>query len=120
MPSRSSHSVRHDAVPKGVVVAAARQWAEDLRRERPEVVRVGYFGSYAQDRYVPGSDLDVLIELSHSDKGRWVDRVVDYRPSGLPVPVDIFPYTTPELAEMHRNRFEFLQTILNQIVWLTS
>lgn len=118
MPSRSSSSVRHDAAPKEQVVDAARTWAGQLMRERPEVVRVGYFGSYARGDYVPGSDLDVLIELSASDQDRWVDRVADYRPAGQAVPVDVFPYTTAELDEMRRSRHEFLQTILDEIAWL--
>ena len=99
-------------------MAAARQWLQQLRRDRPEVIRVGYFGSYAQDQHVPGSDLDVLIELASSGSERWQDRVADYRPSRFPVPLDVFPYTSHELAEMQRDRRDFLQTILDEIVWL--
>lgn len=118
MPSRSLRSVRHDAAPRQRVVEAARQWAQGLVRDRPEVVRVGYFGSYARDDYVPGSDLDVLIELSGSDQNDWRDRVAEYRPSGLRVPVDVFAYTTAELDDMRRTRPDFLKTIMAEIVWL--
>jgi predicted nucleotidyltransferase len=118
MPVGSSNSVRHDAAPKGQVVTAAREWVARLREGHPEVLRVGYFGSYARDDYVPGSDLDVLIELSASDKDKWVDRVADYRPSGFPVAVDVFPYTSAELDRMRRDRAAFLDAILGEIVWL--
>src|ERR1051325_6166336 len=46
MPKTSLHSVRHDAVPKDRVLAEAQTWAESLRRDHAEVVRVGCFGSY--------------------------------------------------------------------------
>jgi len=100
------------------VIEAARAWAERLRRDHPEVLRVGYFGSYARDDYVPGSDMDVLLELAGSGKARWQDRAEDYHPDGFPVPVDIFAYTQKEIETMRRDGTAFLQTILNEIVWL--
>ncbi len=118
MLERSSHSVRHDAVPSDKVVAAARGWARDLKRSHPEVVRVGYFGSYARGDYVPGSDLDVLIELSSSEIPRWPDRRDKYQPAGIPVGVEVFAYLSTELDILRGAGDGFVQAIEAEIVWL--
>ncbi len=99
-------------------MAAAKRWAAELTRDRPEIVRIGAFGSYVRGDYVPGSDLDAIIELATSDKDRWIDRVADYRPNHLPVPVDVFPYTTSELEDLRARRVAFLKTIFDEVVWL--
>ena len=119
MPRTSSRSVRHDAVPKDRVLAAARPWAERLRRDHPEVVRVGYFGSYARGDYVPGSDFDVLIELAASDIPQWPDRGPGYQPDQFPVGIEVFAYTSDELARMRASGAAFVRTIDAEIHWLT-
>jgi hypothetical protein len=98
-------------VPEAQVLAAARQWVVALRRARPEIVRVAYFGSYARGDYVPGSDFDVLIEVSTSDCGDWRHRGDSYAPAGLPVGLNLFVYTTDELARLRVAGDGFLRTI---------
>jgi predicted nucleotidyltransferase len=104
-------------VPEAVVVAAARAWAQRLRAAHPEVVRVGYFGSYARGDYVPGSDLDVLVEVSKLAEGApstarsAVERGLAYQPDSFPVGLDVFVYTTTELAELRTAGTEFIRTI---------
>jgi uncharacterized protein len=76
------------------VVGALRAWASALARSRPEVLRIGYCGSYARGDWGVGSDLDVVIILSHpldvaEYTGAWDDTV-------LPVPVDWLVYTADE------------------------
>lgn len=117
MPRNSLHSVRHDAVPEERVVAEARAWADRLRAGHSEVVRVGYFGSYARGDYVPGSDLDVLIEVSGLPEGGADERrprahrAARYRPDSFPVGMDVFVYTTAELAELRARGAGFIRTI---------
>jgi len=74
-------------------IAAARR----LVAERADVQRVGIFGSIATGRAVPGSDLDVLLVLSHSDQ-----RPID-RPAGflayfdeVGLPTELFCFTEEE------------------------
>ena len=102
---------------------AGRAWAQQLHRDQPEVVRVGYFGSYARGDYVPGSDFDVLIELSNgfsaADARRRADRSARYRPDKFPVAMEVHTYTTQELAGMRAAGTSFLQTIDAEIRWLT-
>jgi hypothetical protein len=51
------------------------------------------------ETYAPGSDLDMFIVLTDSDKPVR-DRIPDFMPNRFPVPVDIFPYTKTEIAEL--------------------
>lgn len=45
---------------------ALRRWAREMARQRPELRRVGYFGSYARGDWGPGSDLDVVVVIASS------------------------------------------------------
>lgn len=71
-------------------------WARRLLAERAEVEEVVVFGSFEQDTYAPGSDLDVLIVLAHAAEPAR-DRVPALLPGAFPVPVDVFPFTREEL-----------------------
>lgn len=55
------------------------------------------FGSFADGRWAPGSDLDVFLTLSSSDKPV-ADRVVELLPGSFPVGIDLFPFTREEIA----------------------
>ena len=111
MPRKSSHSVRHDAVPLDRVLAAAATWVKQLKQDRPEVVRVGYYGSYARGDYVPGSDFDVLVEVRSSDIARLRDRNAAYLPESFPVGVELFVYTTQELERLRTEGSAFITAI---------
>lgn len=118
MHSSSSTSVRRDAVPSHEVLAALRVWAEELTRRLPEVVRVGYFGSYARGDYVPGSDLDVVIELSASDDPHWSQRIARFLPARFPVAPDVFPYTQAELERLEQEGNPFWREVQRTLKWL--
>jgi uncharacterized protein len=77
------------------VEAALRRWAEEAVRTRPELVRVGYFGSYARGDWGVGSDLDVVLVVAGADLpfGR---RAAAWDLTRLPVPVDALVYTEDE------------------------
>ena len=77
---------------------AADAWAEALLARRPDVEEIVVFGSFADGRWSPGSDLDVFIVLSRSDQ-RVMDRIADLLPGAFPVGMDVFPYTRQEIAE---------------------
>ncbi len=73
-------------------------WAARLLAERPEVEEVVVFGSFAEGRWAPGSDLDVFLVLGRADKPIR-DRVPDYLPGPFPVGIDLFPFTRAEIEE---------------------
>ena len=63
----------------------------------PEILEVWVFGSFAQCKAVPGSDIDLLLVIDKSDK-RLIDRIEKYQDmfSDMGISVDIFPYTIQE------------------------
>lgn len=70
----------------------------DSLRTDPNVVKIVLFGSFAEDRAVPGSDVDILLVLQ-SDSRRFIDRIQDYLDifADLGIAADVFPYTVDEL-----------------------
>jgi predicted nucleotidyltransferase len=95
------------------VVPAVKKAAQEVKK-LPGVVRVGYFGSFVRNDQVPGSDIDILIELKQDDR-RWIDRMDDFRDyfKEVPCPVEIFAFTTRELADKDN---KFYQEILRELV----
>lgn len=75
------------------------EYARALLAKHPEVEEVIVFGSFADDTYSPGSDLDVFIVLREaSDSPR--ERIPRFLPDkSLDVPVDVFPFTRAEMEE---------------------
>ncbi|MGH9366722.1 MAG: nucleotidyltransferase domain-containing protein [Thermoanaerobaculia bacterium] len=73
-------------------------YAEDLLSNRPEVEEVVVFGSFAEGNWAPGSDIDVFVRLSRSDRSVR-DRIPELLPESFPVGVDLFPYTDGEIEE---------------------
>ena len=51
-----------------VVDQAFRLWAQQMAQTRTDVVRIGYFGSYARGDWGVGSDLDVVIVVERSER----------------------------------------------------
>lgn len=83
---------------------AVREWAARLTDERPDVMAVGYFGSYARGDWGVGSDVDLVVILSSSSlpfERRAADldsttKAVPPTSSALPVPADVLVYTWGE------------------------
>jgi hypothetical protein len=83
------------------VLSALRAWAEALGRQRPEVNRVGYFGSYARGDWGVGSDLDVVIVVDHADVP-FASRGANWDAMDLPVPTDVLVYTGAEWEQLQQ------------------
>lgn len=58
MPVRSLNSSVLRWPDPDSVVKAVRRWAKKYGENKPEVERIGYFGSYARGDAGVGSDLD--------------------------------------------------------------
>lgn len=67
-------------------------------REKPEVQKVILFGSVAEDRALPSSDVDLLLSIDNSNE-RFIDRSSHYLPyfQTLPMDVECFVYTNKEV-----------------------
>jgi predicted nucleotidyltransferase len=84
---------------RDAVDLALRSWAHDLGSHRPDVVRVGYFGSYARGDWGVGSDVDVIIVVDESTEPPH-QRALTFDAKALPVPADLFVYTVHEWEAM--------------------
>ena len=119
MPVRSLNSSVLKWPDKGTVVHAARKWALLEGDRRPELVRLGYFGSYATGNWGVGSDLD-LVAVVTSDPEPFVNRALGWDLSGMPVPAEILVYTQSEWAKVVARGDRFAKVMTTEVVWLYS
>jgi predicted nucleotidyltransferase len=90
---------------------AVRSYVEWLDSTHPEVEKVIWFGSWVGGLPTPGSDVDLCLIVSESDK-RMRDRVCDYLPLGFPVGLDLFPYTREEFDSLQERSPGWYKTIV--------
>jgi len=74
-------------------------YAARLLDDNPAVEEIVVFGSFAEDTYAPGSDLDVFVILRDADEPVR-ERITRFLPQSFPVPMDVFPFTRAEMAEL--------------------
>ena len=98
-PNASSASLVFKSNNEAAVEQAVRDWAERIGAQRSEVRRIVWFGSRVNGIPTPGSDVDVCLVLTCSDKP-FRDRAADYLPLGFPVGLDLFPYTVEEFERL--------------------
>ncbi len=91
------NSVVVKSVDEALIRQCMDEYASRLFSAHAKVEEVIVFGSFAEGCYVPGSDLDVFVVLSMSDKPLH-DRIPELLPDGFPVPLDLFPFTREEIA----------------------
>ncbi len=94
---------------------AVRRWAKDIAQNRKNVLRLGYFGSYAREDWGVGSDLDLIVIVKHSDLP-FERRSVGWNVVALPVPVDLLIYTQAEWNGLRERRF--YSTVMREAIWV--
>ncbi len=97
------------------VARAAREWAQRLGAQRPEVVRIGYFGSYARGDWGVGSDLDLIVIVERAT-APFEERAAGWDTAELPVPAEVLVYTQPEWKRLAGERFR--RTVERETVWV--
>ena len=117
MPVRSLNSPvlrwpRRDEVKKALL-----QWLKKEMASHPQIVRMGYFGSFSKDNWGVGSDLD-LIAIIQDSSIPFERRPLAWNLDMLPVPTDILIYTTKEWQEMRKKGGRFVDMIEKETVWL--
>lgn len=117
MPARSLNSSVLRWPDQATVHASAVAWAEAQRRCRPDIVRIGYFGSYATGRWGVGSDLDMVVVIEKSDEP-FERRAAVWDVAVLPVHVDLMVYTRTEWERLMQKPGRFQQHIEKHAVWL--
>lgn len=96
-PKPSSHSVVIKSIDRARIEQAIEQYVARLRSEHPEIERMIWFGSWVNGLPSPGSDVDLCLIVSATDKPPR-ERVADFLPVGFPVGIDLFAYTCEEFA----------------------
>lgn len=117
MPVRSLNSRVMRWPRRDEVDAAARAWARALAASEPEVLAVGYFGSYARGDYGVGSDLDLVVILQRSELPR-ERRSLGWKSETLPVPVDVLVYTREEWRRLKEQGYRMYQVLSYETVWV--
>ncbi|MBC7338043.1 MAG: nucleotidyltransferase domain-containing protein, partial [Clostridia bacterium] len=84
MPVRSLNSPVLRWPSKDEVEKAFRKWARKQKERHPDILRIGYFGSYARTSWGVGSDLDIIVVVSTSSKP-FHERSCDFDATDLPV-----------------------------------
>ena len=116
MPVKSLHSSVMKWPDAQAVDRALREWAQTVTERHPEVLRIGYIGSYARGDWSVGSDLDVLLIVAQSDLP-FDQRAAAWNVDALPVPVDLMVYTLDEWLRIpHDSRFA--QAVQHEARWV--
>jgi len=117
MPVRSLRSSVLAWPDRPSVDSAARAWAIAQSKCRRDVVRIGYFGSYARDDWGVGSDLDVVVVL-RSSREPFERRAAGWDTESLPVPVDLLVYTESEWQRLLADGGRFGRTLTRETLWV--
>jgi hypothetical protein len=104
MPVRSSTSSVVRWPDAETVDRALRDWAGRVVTARPEIRRIGYFGSYARGDWGVGSDLDIVIVVASATLP-FERRPVEWDVTELPVPAELLIYTEGEWESRRATRF---------------
>lgn len=105
-------SVRVWRLDRGAVLSRLETWARSLCDD-PAVAAVVLFGSWARGEATPASDADVLILLQESSVD-FADRTVQFKPRGLGVSVEVFPYTLAEARRALEERWGVVGVALRE------
>ena len=87
------------SVDRAAIVQAVKVFVAELEAKHSEIERVIWFGSWVNGLPTPGSDVDICLILSASDKPIR-ERSVKYLPVGFPVGMDLFAYTRAEFERL--------------------
>lgn len=93
-----------------------REWVEQQVRSGRDILRAGYFGSYARGNWGVSSDLDLILIVRHSDQPFW-RRALQWETLGLPLPVDLLVYTQEEWQSLIKRGTRFPQTTEEEAIW---
>ena len=116
MPVRSLNSSVLKWPDTRAVVYALGHWTEKVVKGRKDVLKIGYFGSYARGDWGVGSDLDMILVLEGSEQA-FEERPQGWNMSEFPVPVNLLVYTEAEWKSLDR-KGRFYKTMVREAVWV--
>lgn len=117
MPVRSLNASVLKWPDRQTIDQSVRGWVSTLVSSRSDILRVGYFGSYAKDDWGVGSDLDIMVIMTQSKKPFW-QRSLEFDLTNLPIPSEILVYTRDEWEKMRKEGRGFCQVVEQEAVWI--
>ncbi len=117
MPVRSLNTSVFKWPDRGQVDRAVRDWAGKEMSSRGEILRLGYFGSYARGDWGVGSDLDLVVIVDHTTEP-FERRSLTWDLSPLPVPAELLVYTAAEWQALLEEGGRFARTLERETVWV--
>jgi len=116
MPTRSLNSSVLKWPDAETVHLEITRWGDKLSKSRSDIIRIGYFGSYANNNWGVGSDLDVVVVIEHANQP-FEKRTLEWDTTALPVPVDLLIYTRQEWDNLDKQS-RFYGTIMRECIWI--
>ena len=117
MPVRSLSSSVIKWPDLKAVKEAIDLWAKEEIPKHPQVLRLGYFGSYARGDWGVGSDLDLIAIVAESSE-TFERRNLSWSLTSLPVPSDLLVYTLTEWEALEKGGGRFARTLSCETVWI--
>jgi len=104
---------------RAAVESALAAWAEEQRRLRPELIRLGVFGSFVRGGWGVGSDLDLVAVVRRSDEP-FIRRAADWPLEKLPVDADLLVYTAEEFTRISAEESRFARVLREETRWIVG
>jgi len=117
MPVKSLNSSVLKWPDRLTVDRTARSWAAREALRHPELLRLGYFGSYARGDAGVGSDLDLIAIVDRAAEP-FERRSITWDLDILPVPAELIVYTQEEWKRLQKQGKKFARMLNNQVVWV--
>ena len=117
MPVRSLNSSVLKWPDRLTVDRAARSWAASEALRHPELLRLGYFGSYARGDAGVGSDLDLIAIVDRAAEP-FERRSLTWDLNTLPVPAELIVYTRNEWKRLQKQGERFARMLKSRVVWI--
>jgi uncharacterized protein len=117
MPVRSLGSSVLRWPNREAVAAALESWLAEEAKRHPELLRLGYFGSYARGHWGVGSDLDLVAIVSASAQP-FERRALPWSTEDLPVPTELLVYTEAEWEAIRKEEGRFATTLERETIWV--
>ena len=117
MPVRSLSSSVLTWPDRATVERAVRAWASAERSRRPELRRLGFFGSYGRGDWGPGSDVDLVVVVAEA-REPFDRRRLGWDCTSLPVPAELLVYTEPEWRAFQASGSLFAKRLAQETVWV--
>lgn len=117
MPVRSLSSSVVRWPERYVVVQALEEWAAQMTQARPDILQIGYFGSYARGDWGVSSDLDLILIIAADVRPFW-ERGLDWDVTRFPVPVDLLVYTGEEWNAFAEMDNPFYRKVEREAKWI--